>query len=592
MVRVLPTEAPAASARLSEEMLAGLLAATHELGRAADLRSGLSQVAAELRRFVPYDHLGVLLLDELGRELRFELAVGIAPEVAAAWRFGLGQGIVGTAAKTGEAILARDVRADPRYIDAGASERSELALPLRVRGRTIGVLDLGSAHPDAFTAEHQRLLSLLADHLANAIETARLYQNTRDLAQGLSLLHEVSREMISILDRRLLMEKVATLVQRLIDYDLFCVLLWNEEARLLEPTLSVYRHGPDVCRIAPMALGHGLCGTSAALRQPIRSPNVHLDPRFVHGSMEMEVNSELVVPLVFKDRLMGVLDLESSRYDAFSARDEQLLSTLASSVAIALENADLYGKLQAEEERLASDLKTAREIQKQLLPKASPCLPGVQVGFAYEPARHLGGDFYDFLPYGRDRLALAVGDVAGKATPAALYGSLAIGMLREVAARDSTGPAATLQTMNERLCQLGIGNRFLAMAFAVFDAADRSLTLASSGLPHPYLVRGSSVRRLEVQGVPLGLLPGQTYREERLTLAPGDALVIASDGVEEAIDPGGEEFARERCEAALSTLGGGTASEIAEGLLAACRRHAGSAEPSDDRTVVVLKTTL
>jgi sigma-B regulation protein RsbU (phosphoserine phosphatase) len=182
-----------------------------------------------------------------------------------------------------------------------------------------------------------------------------------------------------------------------------------------------------------------------------------------------------------------------------------------------------------------------------------------------------------------------VGDVAGKATPAALYGSLAIGTLREYAGRDCASPASTLAAMNERLRQLGVGNRFLAMAFAVFDSADRSLVLANSGLPYPFLLQGGAARRIEVHGVPLGLLPGSAYREVRLVLAPGDAVVLASDGIEEATDGSGEEFGRGRVEAALAGLGAGSATEIAQGLLAACRRFAGPAEPSDDRTVVVLK---
>lgn len=571
-----------------EERLACLLSIAHDLTSAPDLSTGLRSFASGLARFIEYQTLGVLLLDELGRELRFELAVGYPPEVAAHWRFGMGQGLVGTAARTGEPVAVDDVEEDSRYIRACPGVRSELAIPLLAKGRVIGVLDLTSAQPGAFPLEQRRLLSTLAGHLASAIESARLHQNTREQARTLSLLHEISHELISILDRRQLLEQVARRVRRLIDYDLFSVLLWNPEAELLEPWIAVLGEGVEVERRHPVPLGTGLCGTGAALRQSIRVSNVHLDPRFVACTEGLEVASELVVPLLFKDRLLGVIDLESTHFDAFTSQHEQLLSTLASSLAIALENASLYERLRDNERRIEQELAMAREIQEQLLPTTTPWLPSLQIGIGYEPARHLGGDFYDFLHYCDGKVAVAVGDVAGKATAAALYGSLALGILREFAGGECVGPAATLAAMNEKLRAFKVGRRFLAMTFAVLDGDGSALTLANSGLPHPFLVRAGEVRPLTVEGVPLGLLPDRQYRELRLRLEPGDAVVICTDGVEESRDRESRELGDERVRAALARLAGRPPQEIAQGLLAACRAFSGAGEPSDDRTIVIL----
>jgi phosphoserine phosphatase RsbU/P len=566
-----------------------LLAVLQELNAASDLKTGLERVAELVRRAIPYDNLSVLLLDELGRELRYAVAVGAPADVAEHWRFGMGQGIVGTVAQTRRPLRVGDVRKDPRFILAGVPVRSELAVPLLSQDRTVGVLEVGSFEPDFFTAEHERMLTSLAGFLAAAIESAQLYQNLRDQAQTLSILHEVSRELSSILDRGQLLEKVAERLQRLIDYDVFSVLLWSEENRLLEPWMAFQRDGIRLEMISSVALGSGLCGAAAALRQSIRVPNVRLDPRYRRCVSGVEVNSELVVPLLFKDRLLGVLDFESARYDAFSARHEQLLATLGASLAIALENASLYEKLRKEELRIKDDLNTARQIQGALLPNASPWIPGLQVGFAYEPARHLGGDFYDFLPYGEGRLGIAVGDVAGKATPAALYGSFAIGILREYAAHGIYAPAQVLADMNCKLLHLKVESRFLAMAFAVYDSTDRSLTLASSGLPHPHRISHGVIEAIPVHGVPLGLLPERAYAEETLILRQDDVIVFCSDGIEECLDRKEEEFGAPRLRAELLKLAGHTAAEIAAGVLEAVRRHSGAAEPSDDRTVVVLK---
>jgi sigma-B regulation protein RsbU (phosphoserine phosphatase) len=573
----------------SEEALRCLLEVTRDLNAADDLTAGLDRVAERLREYVPYESLGVLLLDDLGHELYFAHAVGFPDSVVAHWRFGMGQGIVGTAASTRQVVHVTDVDDDPRYINATPEVRSEIALPLVAGGRTIGVLDVGGADEESFSSDQQQLLTFLADNLAAAIENARIVANMREQAQTLSLLNELSREFSSILDRQALLERVAERVGRLIQYDLFCLMLWNEEAQKLEPALEVYADGSAPGRAESFEMGRGICGTAAALRQAVRVPNVHLDPRYVSCVRDIEVASELAVPLVFKDRLLGVIDLESSRYDAFSARHQQLLSTLASSLAIALENARLYEKLQSEERKLNDDLTMARRVQRQLLPRVTPWVRGLQLAFGYEPARHLGGDFFDFLPYGNDRVAVAVGDVSGKSTSAALYGALAVGILREYAVNRHRGPSRTLADLNRKLGRLEFDNRYLAMAFAVYDASSHALRLGNAGLPYPYLLRGRSFERLEVGGVPLGLLPEREYSETEITLEPGDSLVFVSDGVEDTRNSAGHEFGRERLEGTLQRLAGGSAREIAQGLIEATRLFAGGADAYDDRTVVVVK---
>jgi sigma-B regulation protein RsbU (phosphoserine phosphatase) len=572
-----------------QDAIASLMRLTLELNAAPDLVSGLERFAERLREFVPYDTLGILLMDDLGKELRFELAVGYPQGVADHWRFGMGQGIVGTVAQTGRPILLRDVAADPRYIDACPSTRSELALPLIAKERTIGVLDLGSVRLGLFTPEHQDLLVLVAGHLADAIERARIYRNMLAQARTLSLLHEVSRDLTSILDRGTLVARVAELVKGLIRFDVFSLMLWNEETRLLEPSVTYLGDTRASVQVQSLALGHGLCGTAAALRQPVRVPNVHLDPRWVRCSLGLETRSELVVPLVFKDRLIGVLDLESAEYDAFSAQSEQLLSTLCSSLSIALENARLYEKLRLNEQALEGDLATARELQKQLLPKATPWLPGLQLAVAYEPARHLGGDFYDVLPYGEGRAAIALCDVAGKGTSAALYGTLVIGILREYAGHSFFDPAHVLADLNEKLTRLAVDGRSAAMAFALYDSGERTLTLANSGLPFPHLVRAGRPTPVEVAGVPLGLIAGRVYEQATLHLQLGDVVVICSDGVQEALDRQEEQFGSGRLHAVLTSLAGGSARDIADGIVDAVRRHSGEGDLSDDCTVLVMK---
>lgn len=278
---------------LGDPSLACLLEATQALSGAEDLETGLEVVANCLKEYVPYDTLGILLLDDLGKELRFVLAKGFLEDVGESWRFGLGQGIVGTVAQTGEPIVVEDAGEDGRYIRAASGVRSEVALPLIVKDRTIGVLDLGSGSPGFFADSHLRLLKPLATQLAIAIESARLYQSLKDQTQVLSLLHEVSRELTSILDRQQLLERVADSVRRIIDYDVFTLFFWSDENQLLEPATSVHRDGLSLSSARSLEKGEGICGIAAALRQPLRIANVHIDPRYVSCVNGLEVRSEL-----------------------------------------------------------------------------------------------------------------------------------------------------------------------------------------------------------------------------------------------------------------------------------------------------------
>jgi len=566
-----------------------LVQIAEELNSTLDLDTVLGKVAASVKPAVSYDTFGVLLLDPLGQHLTFRFGIGFAQEVLDQWRFGFGQGIVGTAAETGRAVRVDDVKADARYIDATGESRSELAIPLIANNRTIGVLDVQSRHPAHFNDGHQRIMTFLAGHLANAIENARLYENLREQTRSLSLLHEAGRELTSILELEPIMGKMAELVRRLVDYQVFSLMLWDEDRRLLVNAFSL-KFDERYTNKTDFPLGYGVTGTAAALRQSLRLPNVHLDPRFIRCDHQVEVRSELAVPLVFKDRLIGVLDLESSEYNAFTERHEQMLSTMASYLAIAIENARLYKQVRRDERRLADDLATAREIQKGLLPAAAPGVPGLEVAFAYEPARMLGGDFYDFLPYGDGRLAIAVGDVAGKGAAAALQGSLAVGTLREHVVSHPCDPAEMLCHMNHRLEQPRLDNRFVAMAFAVYDANERSLTVANAGFPRPQLLHDRRVEEVPVQGLPLGILPEPKYEQRTLGLREGDVVVFCSDGLQECVDRHGDEFGAERLETLLVKLASSTAQEIADGVLDATTHHAGAGgEPQDDRTVVVLK---
>jgi sigma-B regulation protein RsbU (phosphoserine phosphatase) len=424
---------------------------------------------------------------------------------------------------------------------------------------------------------------------------ARLYGDLREETRILALLHDVSQELTSILNPEELLAAVARRVKELVAYDVFSVMQWNESRQLLEHVFAL-RYDTRITLTSTLGLGVGLCGTAAQTRQAVRVGKVEENPVYVQCQSGVNIRSEMVVPLVVRGRLFGVLDLESTKENAFTDCDEHMLSTLAPSVAVALENARLYEQVRAAEQRMAEDLERAREVQRALLPANLPQVHGLAIGVRYHPARELGGDFYDFLSYRDGRLGIAVGDVAGKGSAAALLGSLGVGILREHANVHPCPPAEMLAHLNERLHSSRVDGRFIAMAFAVYDPQRRTFELANAGFPRPLLLRGGSVHAQPVDGVPLGLFEGARYESMRLALEPGDAVVFCSDGVHEqpAFGCEGKEFDDEfglaRLERTLRESSHLSAEDIAASVMRAVDRHAGSeACCLDDRTIVVLK---
>jgi len=411
-------------------------------------------------------------------------------------------------------------------------------------------------------------------------------------AQTLSLLYEMSHELTSILDREELLRRIAERVKKLVDYQLFTVMLWNEQAQMLESVFSM-RYQDALPSRVQMPLNHGITGAAAAERRTIRVVDVRLDSRYLQCGSDVEVRSELVVPLLRQERLIGVLDLESTEPHAFTAEHERLLNILGSYIAVALENARLFEESRENQSRLQNDLETAREIQRQLLPSGAREVPGLDVATAYVPARELGGDFYDLLPYGVGRLAIVNGDVSGKGTAAALFGSLAIGILRELVHESEASAAEMLQQLNGRLLAARLDARFIAMQFAIYDAALRELNISNAGGTLPLLIRNGVVTEINVTGMPLGLLPEAEFEDQTLALIPGDIVVFASDGIHESMNKDQEEYGIERLKALLATVvpedPGYT---VAQRIVKATDEHAGIGRPPhDDRTLLILRVT-
>jgi sigma-B regulation protein RsbU (phosphoserine phosphatase) len=567
------------------ELLTLLLEVSERINSTLDLDELMVRIAEMVRRVIEYDVFAILLLHEKEQELRVRFNLGHPEEVVKSLRIKVGEGIVGRAAQTRRSVLVNDVRKDPTYIQSLPSVRSELAVPLISKNRVVGVMDLEAPWPDFFTEQHQNLLELLAGRIAMAIENARLYRRSVRQARTLHLLNEISRELSSVLVLSDLLRKIGAHTKRLIDYHRFSIMLMDEQAQTFNAVISLRQDErlPDKCSVR---FGQGIVGAAAASRQTVVVPDVSKDPRYI--SVNPETRSEMAVPLIYHDRVIGVVDLESPQPGYFSDEHVRIFSTLAPQMAVAIENARLYERVLKSEARLERDLGRAQEIQMHLMPGIVPAIPGLEVGLRFLPARELGGDLYDFLTYGKDRHVLAVGDVSGKGAPAALYGAMASGILRSLAPQRLAAPDM-LRKLNLMLLERKIEGHFITMTYTIWEPKTKTLRLANAGMPLPILVRRGHARPVRVEGVPLGLLEHTDYQETVLALEKDDLLALFSDGVLEAADPLHEEFGVRRLEKILREHAGRPAGEILDTILAEIARFEQGHPRRDDQTLLLIR---
>jgi serine phosphatase RsbU (regulator of sigma subunit) len=308
-----------------------------------------------------------------------------------------------------------------------------------------------------------------------------------------------------------------------------------------------------------------------------------------------EAGVKLVVPLVSQGELIGLLNLGPRlSQQEYSADDRKLLSDLATQTAPAVRVAQLVRQQQQEaqeRERIEQELRVARLIQQTLLPKTLPELPGYDVAAYYQPAREVGGDFYDFLDLEDGRMGFVVGDVTDKGVPAALVMATTRTMLRAAAQRLDT-PGEVLKRVNDVLVQEIPPNMFVTCLYAILERESGHLVYANAGHDLPYrrrAGRSEGAEELRARGMPLGLMPGMGYEEKEILLEKGESILFYSDGLVEAHDVHREMFGFPRLQGLVGTHRSG-GSSLVSFLLSELRRFTGEDwEQEDDITLVTLE---
>ncbi|MFN1835649.1 GAF domain-containing SpoIIE family protein phosphatase [Balneola sp. MJW-20] len=342
----------------------------------------------------------------------------------------------------------------------------------------------------------------------------------------------------------------------------------------------------------PIKLDTKLTGWMLRNRSILLSNDIHDDDRFQFmKDDESEFQSILSVPLIVKNDLIGYLAVFNKKNtDGFTDEDKRLLSIIGSQSAQVIENARLY-----EEEKallsLQEEMKMAKNIQLNLLPKSNPELKGYEVAALNIPAKSVGGDYYDFILLDSGKTGFCVGDITGKGMPAAMLMANLQATLRSQCTIFED-PGTCLKGTNKQLHRSTEATKFATLFYGVLDQENGTLEYANGGHDAPLLYRKNDpVKELNATGLLLGVMPESDYTIGRIELEPGDLLALYTDGITEAMDKAGNEYGFDRLKTQLSGMAHESAETIKEGLLKDLKSHTGEAAQSDDITLMLIKRT-
>jgi sigma-B regulation protein RsbU (phosphoserine phosphatase) len=326
--------------------------------------------------------------------------------------------------------------------------------------------------------------------------------------------------------------------------------------------------------------------------QPILASDAQRDERFSarRSVMVLGLRSILCVPLKIKDQVLGVVYVDNRlQIGIFTEADLELLTAIASSAAIAIENARLY-QVAVDKGRLERELQMAREVQSSLLPQETPQVPGWEFAACWQPAREVAGDYYDFILLDEARLGLVIADVSDKGMPAALFMACTRSMVRASLAA-APSPAEAIAHANRLICADASSGMFVTLFYALLDPASAELTYVNAGHNPPLFYRAGQgqLTVLTRTGMALGVVEDSSFQQRALHLDPGDFILLYTDGVTDATDAQQEEFGMERLEQVVLDHRQAPVGELMGALQQAIQDFSGSTAPFDDVAIVVAR---
>jgi len=467
---------------------------------------------------------------------------------------------------------------------------------LRSGDRILGILNVAGLDWNSFSPQALALLTNVGSQIGTALERARLFDLLREQRlHEQAVLLDFSNQLLGRLKLDDLIYYLVEQVRQVLQADASALLLPGEEESFLDFwAASGWRADPVKERRRIRVDGE---------RGPARAMRT-LSPHLVEDLEQSDLAPFLpewlkaegfrgyaVMPLLVEGHSIGLLSIQARQPRLLDENGLRLLRLMANQAAIAIEKARLHQE-EVKGRAMEREMELGREIQLGLLPKDVPAIPGWEFSIYYQPARLVGGDFYDFLefPDAPGRLGLVVADVVGKGVPAALLMALGGTAIRTMALGNQS-PSEVLIGANPIILKGSRSGLFLTAFYAVLDAASGRLVYANAGHNRPLLQRADTgeIQALVSDGIALGAVPGIELEQRTIDLAEGDLLVLYTDGVTEAMDVGYRLFGTERLRAAIEACAGASAREAVDSIVDGLKAFAGDVQQSDDITILIAR---
>src|SRR6266705_1748982 len=428
--------------------------------------------------------------------------------------------------------------------------------------------------------------------LLEAIEDARTQSDeTSRVTRQSDLLALISKISVALLDTATLnetLDQIVSMVFQAVPADRSMIMMRDEKNPDLK--VAVARLRDRAGEVGEIRISRSVIDEVVTNGKSVLTSDAQADPRFMGGTVVLQgVRSVLAVPLGVGENVFGIIYADSPIAEGRFTEDPlKVLTTLASVAAIRVENARLV-EARVDQQRLERELELASEIQQRFLPAAAPQLDGYELQGISFPCYEIGGDYYDFIQRDDGRLVVALGDVSGKGTAAALLmSSLHAAIHAQADIHNSL--VKTIGAVNRYLVDSIPANRFVTLFYAELDPDSGALSFLNAGHNPPMIVHaGGTMEQLAAGGLPLGIMPNAEFREGRTTLHPGDVLVIYSDGVSEAINPNNEEFGPTRLYEVVARNLDASAAGIRDRIESALTKFCQGTPAADDITLVICK---
>ena len=558
----------------------------------------LNRVMDEVIESTGAERAFIVSLDDQD-ELIFHVARGVEHQNLAEDLSQVSGGIIREVINTGKPVLTYEATSDSRFsarasvLDLGL--KSILCVPLKGKFNLSGVIYVENRiQKGIFEEKDLELLTAIATNASVALENVQLFKDLQNQIRTLNMLYEISSDLTSQLDLNPLLRSTLERIQTELESPAASLFTIQDDQLFLQVSLGEFG-GRDLPSQKPLDKGIAgwvICNTTGTIVNDVEG-----DPRFNQeqaGEGGFKPRNLVAVPLLVKEKAIGVIELYN-KHKGFTAEDLALLTAIASSASIAIDNARLYQSA-VEKGRMERELQMALNVQKGLLPPDLPSLHGWEFAARWQPARQVSGDFYDFIPLSQDSthpsesIGLVIADVTDKGMPAALFMAHTRSILRSTL-HQAESPEEAITRTNHLVCMESNHGLFVTLFYAELNPSTGGLNYVNAGHNPPLLYRAANneLVRLMPTGIPLGVVEEFQYKAERIIINHGDFLFCYTDGITEPINSSGVEFGLERLEGIIQSNRYDRPDHLAGLVDQAVDSFTGTKERFDDKTIVIAK---